>query len=521
MSLIKTASMIVVLTLVGRLLGFFRTIYVNSLYGTSGVADAFNTAAQIPLTLYLIVPGAINAVLIPTMRGLLEKDDRTGTLYQRMFTIVLIVFALLSALGIVFARPIAMLLGAQDVTYPLASDPGVTINALDLTTELLRWMWPSAIFIGLAGLWSSVNNAHQHFFTPTLATVANGAVVIIAMYLLVPVYGALGLAIATTLGYLAAMLPMLVTLRQFDYRHRLAFGWKQDQSLREMGERVIPILIGAVVAQATSLLEKNFGNGLGEGKVTALTNANQLVQMPMAIFVGAFTLPLFPLLASYVKRGEMERMKETLQKGLSYLLILLLPVSVGFIVYAEPIIRLAFNRGAFDEHSVMLTAWALPFYGLALYGLAARDLITRAFYALENTRTPVIVGAIGIGVYALANYALIPLLDHGGIALGTAISAFSQAALLYLLLWRKIGTLIRRSFLWTVGKTLLGCAVMAAVLLGVDPWLSALPLWLYMLLGISGAALVYFAALALLREPLVSELLMRVVKKGAKRADSP
>ncbi|USG64258.1 murein biosynthesis integral membrane protein MurJ [Brevibacillus ruminantium] len=518
MSLLKTASMIVVLTLVGRLLGFFRTIYLSNIYGTNGVTDAFNTAAQIPLTLYLIVPGAINAVLIPTMRGMLEKNEQTGPLYQRMFTIVLVIFTIIAALGIVFARPIAMLLGAKDEV--VAFGPGELGNVLDLTTEMLRLMWPSVVFIGLAGLWSSVSNANQHFFTPTLSTVANGAVVIVSMYLLVPVYGSTGLAIATTLGYLAAIVPMMFTMKQFDYQHRLAFHWREDQALREMGERVVPILIGAVVAQATSLLEKSFANGLGEGKVTALANANQLVQMPMAIFVGAFTLPLFPLLASFVKRGEMDRMKETLQKGLSYLLILLLPVTVGFIVYAEPIIRLVFERGAFDEHSVMLTAWALPFYGLALYGLAARDLITRAFYALENTRTPVIVGAFGVIVYAAANLLLIPVFDHGGIALGAAISAGSQALLLFILLWRNVGSLIQRSFLLTTAKTLLGCAVMAAALIVVDPWLSALPLWLYVLVGVGGAAIVYFAVLAVFKEQLVSELLVRVLKRRSTPADS-
>ncbi|MEK4339909.1 murein biosynthesis integral membrane protein MurJ [Brevibacillus sp. FSL L8-0710] len=500
MSLLKTASMIIVLTLVGRLLGFFRSIYVNSLYGTDKLTDAFNTAATIPLALFLVIPGAINAVLIPTMRGMLEKEERTGELYHKMLTIVLVVFTLIAVLGILFAEPIAMLLGTKGDT-------------LALTAEMLRWMWPSAIFIGLTGLWSSVSNAHQHFFTPTVSAVANGAVVIVGMYLLVPHYGPVGLAIATTLGYLAAMLPMLVTLKQFDYSHRLAFHWREDRALRDMGERVIPILIGAVVAQATTFLERGFANGLEGGKLSALANANQLVQMPMAIFVGAFTLPLFPLLASFVKRGEMDQMKSTLQKGLAYLLILLLPVSVGFIVYAEPIIRLAFERGAFDERSVMLTAWALPFYGLALYGLAARDLITRAFYALENTRTPVLIGVVGIGVYAVANYLLIPVLDHGGIALGTAISAFSQAILLFILLWRRIGVLVKKSFLLTVLKTLAGCVVMAAVLIGVDPWLSAMPLWLYMLTGIGGAVVVYFAVLTILREPLVSELLQKVLKR--------
>ncbi|MGG1661837.1 murein biosynthesis integral membrane protein MurJ [Brevibacillus sp. NRS-1366] len=501
MSLLKIASMIVMLTLVGRLLGFFRTVYVTSLYGTGMEADAFNIAVTIPMTLFLVIPGAVNAVLIPTMRGLMEKEQRTTGLYHKLLTIILVLFTVIAALGVVFSHELAAMFG-------------LTGQKLELTASMLQWMWPSAIFIGLTGLWSSICNAHQHFFTPTLGTVANGALVIISMYVLVPIYGPNGLAMATSIGYLAAMLTMLPTLRGFGYQHRLSFAWREDASLKGMGERVIPILIGAVVAQATTFLERGFAEGVGTGVISALANANQIVQLPMAIFVGAFTLPLFPLLASHVKRGEMAEMKQILQKGLAYLFILLVPVTVGLALYAEPIIRLAFERGAFDEHSVLLTAWALPFYGLGLYFLAARDLLTRAFYALENTRTPVIIGAIGIGVYIASNWLLIPIMGHGGIALANAVSAVSQALLLFLMLWRTVGNPVQGSFLKTMAKTIAACAIMGGAIMLVDPWLSQLSVWLYLPIGIAGGALLYVLALTILREPLVAELLQKVRKRA-------
>ncbi|WP_400164249.1 murein biosynthesis integral membrane protein MurJ [Brevibacillus sp. TJ4] len=497
MSLIKTASMIVVFTLIGRLLGFFRSVYVSSLYGTGMEADAFNIAATIPLTLFLVVPGAINAVLIPTMRGLLENRQGTGELYHKMLTMILCFFGAVAVLGVVFAPQIAALFG-------------LTGDKLDLTAEMLRWMWPSAVFIGLAGLWQSVCNAHQHFFTPTLGTVANGAVVILGMYILVPLYGPTGLAIATTLGYLAAMLTMLPILRRFGYRHQLSFAYRNDKALAGMGERVVPIMIGAVVAQATTFLERGFAESTGTGAISALANANQIVQIPMAIFVGAFTLPLFPLLASHVKRGEMAEMKGILQKGLAYLFILLVPVTAGLVLYAEPVIRLAFERGAFDEHSVALTVWALPFYALGLYALASRDLLTRAFYALENTRTPVTIGVVGIGIYMLTNWLLIPLMGHGGIALANAVSAFSQAILLFVLLWRAVGIPVDKGFLRTIARTLAACAVMGAGILLLDPWFSSLPLWAYLVVGIGFGAAVYGLSLILLREPLAGELLHKL-----------
>ncbi len=501
MNLVKTASLIILFTLVGRLLGFFRSVYVSGLYGTGMEADAFSIAVNIPMTLFLVVPGAINAVLIPTMRGMLEKGEQTYVLYHKLLALVLAAFFVLSVAGVIFSYEIAQLFG-------------LTGEKAELTAEMLQWMWPSAIFIGLAGLWASVCNAHQHFFTPTLGTVANGALVIAAMFALVPSFGAAGLAIATTLGYLAAWLTMWPTMRQFGYRHRLSFSWKEDEAMRSMGERVVPILIGAVIAQATTFLERGFACRLDEGTNAALYYANQIVQMPMAIFVGAFTLPLFPLLASYVKRGEMHLMKETLQKGLAYLLILLIPVTAGLIMYGEPLIRLVFERGAFGQEAVEETTWALIFYSLGMYALAARDLITRAFYALENTRTPVVIGAIGIGIYIVSNWLLIPRLAHGGIALSAAVSAFSQALLLFVLLWRKIGAPVRSNFLLTVGKVAAACGVMTVAIMLTNPLLSPLPLWLYLSLGIGAAASLYLLSLWLLREPLVNEVMRKLLKRS-------
>ncbi len=507
MSIVKAASSIVLLTLIGRLLGFFRNMYVFDLYGTGMEADAYFTALTIPMTLFLVIPGAINAVLIPTMRGMLEKAAKgeVAALYKKMLAIVLLAFFILSLAGVVFSKQIALLIG-------------MTGAKAELTASLLQWMWPSVLFIGLAGLWSSVCNAHQHFFTPTLGTVVNSAVVIIAMYMLVPFWGVTGIAIATTIGFITAALPMLPTLKRLGYQHTFAFGFREDEALRSMGERVIPILIGAVISQATTFLERGFAAGLGDGKIAALAYANQIAQLPMAVFVGAFTLPLFPLLASYVKRGELEQMKLILQKGLSYLLIILIPITVGLIVYGEPIIRLVYARHSSPgDVALQWTAWGLAFYAVGLYGLAARDLLTRAFYALENTRTPVTIGVFGIVVYIATAYAATPLLGHGGVALSASVSAFVQSSLLFILLWRKVGNPLRLPFVLTLLKVAVASGLMGLMLALAEPYLATLGIWLEVGIGVSAAMLLYAVVLVLLKEPLLSELLDKVRRRGGSR----
>ncbi|RNB90364.1 murein biosynthesis integral membrane protein MurJ [Brevibacillus fluminis] len=507
MSVLKAATSIVALTLLGRLLGFIRTMYVSDLYGTGAAADAYFTALTIPMTLFMVIPGAINAVLIPTMRGLIERkaEGEREALYGKMLAMVTLFFLVLCAAGTALSPQIAGWIG-------------MTGQRAALTAELLAWMWPSVFFIGVAGLWASVINAHQHFFTPALGTVTNGAVVIVAMYALVPAYGPVGLAIATTLGYIAAAVPMLPTLKRFGYATRFSFQWKEDESLKGMGERVIPIMIGSCISQATTFLERGLTAGLGEGKIAALSYANQIFQLPLGIFVGAFTLPLFPLLASYVKRGEMNLMKDTLQKGLAYLWMLMLPVTIGMILFGEPVIRLFFVRqgGKFDETGVAWTVLGLAFYSLGLFGLAARDLLTRAFYALDNTRTPVTIGACGILVYIASAYAGIPSLGHGGIALAASISAWFQAVLLFILLAKRIGTPVRRSFLLTCGKVTVAGIVMGAALWAVKPFLSHFHVLVQTVVGIGGAAIVYAVVLILLRESMIFDVASKFLKRASR-----
>ncbi|MGC5326368.1 murein biosynthesis integral membrane protein MurJ [Brevibacillus sp. SYSU BS000544] len=504
MGIVKTASMILILTVIGRFLGFIRTIYMSDYYGTGMEADAYFTALTIPMTLFLVVPGALNAVLIPTMRGLLEKADtnRAKLLYNQLLIIITFLFIALTALGIWASPWIISILGLTGAKGALA-------------TELLRWMWPSAIFIGLAGVWTSFCNAHQHFFTPTLGSVANGAIVILAFYLFVPIWGIDGIAIGTTLGFVATALVMLPTVRSFGYQLKTGTRFQNDEILRSMGERVVPILIGSAISQATTFLERFLANDLGDGKVAALSYAKQIAQLPTVFFVAAFTLPLFPLLASYVKRGELGQMKAVLEKGIGYLFILLLPMTVGMILYGEQIIRLFFVRegGNFNEWDVSLTTWGLVMYSFGIFALAAQDMLTRAFYALENTRTPVIIGAFGIGLYLLTAIISTPYLDHGGVALSYSISVCFQAVVLYLFLWKKVGQPLTKSFWVTSIKVLIASALMGAAIIGGESLLLGLPVWLHLLIGVTVGAGIYLLTLLVLKEPLLKEIVAKLLRK--------
>ncbi|UFJ39147.1 murein biosynthesis integral membrane protein MurJ [Brevibacillus humidisoli] len=503
----QIVAMVFVLSLLGRVLGFVRNLFVSSTYGTSIEASAYYAAVVIPMTLWIIFPTVVNSLYIPTMKGLMTagEEQRGHDLYSKLFTLTILIGGGVSLFGWLLNGPVTNLLV-----------PGFSAAGQQLVATQLGWMWPSVLFIALLSLWSSLLNARDRFFASSLSTVVNAAVTILCFYLLVPMLGSTGLAIATTIGFALAAATLLPSVLSMGMPFRLNFRWRGDPLLHSMGERFIPILFALILGQITVFFEKMIGSGLGEAKISALAYAMTIVQLPMMV-VGAATVPLFPLLSEYVKQQNLQEMNRVLTLGLRYLLVLLVPISVGFFLLGKPLIEMLYQNNNFGPEDTALTYWALIFYGIGLFAIAARDLFTRAFYALENTRTPVIFAAVNVALFISLGLLLVPWLDHGGIALAMSLSAFLNIALLAVALRRRVGPFLSSDLFKTAGKTTMAVLVMTAAVMLLK-YLVPLPYaWLRFFLYTGSGALVYACILYLVKEPLLAEILGKVWKKAARR----
>ena len=502
----QIVAMVFVLSLFGRILGFVRNLFVSSTYGTSIEASAYYAAVVIPTTLWIIFPTVVNSLYIPTMKGLLAagEEQRGHELYSKLFTLTILAGGGISLFGWLLNGPITQLLV-----------PGFSPAEQQLVAGQLAWMWPSVLFIALLSLWSSLLQARDRFFASTLSTVVNSAVTILCFFLLVPSLGATGLAVATTIGFALAAATLVPSVLTLNMPFRLNFHWRGDPLLRSMGERFVPILFALILGQITVFFEKIIGSGLGEAQISALAYAATIVQLPMMV-VGAATVPLFPLLSEYVKQDNLREMKRVLTLGLRYLLVLLVPISVGFFLLGKPLIAMLYQYNNFGPDDTALTYWALMFYGLGLFAVAARDLFTRAFYALENTRTPVIFAAVNVAVFISLGLLLVPWLDHGGIALASSLAAFLNIALLAVALRRRIGPFATAELYRTAGKAFLAVLAMAAAVLLLQWLLPLRNAWLACLAYAGAGALVYGLVLYLLHEPLISEIVGKIRRKAAR-----
>lgn len=463
----RTTALIVAVTLVGRVIGFVRQVLItNEFGGLSAATDAYFLALNVPMTLFLVIPGAVNSVLIPTLKGMMGEErlaDR-NRLFHQLLTFVGVTFALLTAAGMVWSEEVVRVLA-----------PGFDMDKQALTADVLRIMMPSVFFIGIASLLGGFLNAHNDFFASSLGTLFNGLIVIASIYILAPAQGIAGVAWGTMLGFAVFALYLVRPTA----RKRYSFRWNArltgSPELRGMGERFVPILIGLMISQLYFFIEKIFAGHLGDAKVSAMSVANSFVQLPITIFSGALAMPLFPLLSEYVKAGRMEDMKSIMAKGFLYQYHVLLPATAGIVLLSKPIMELLFDHSAdwTFEHTA-LAAWAVVFYSVGMIGWAGRDLLTRASYAIENTKTPVIAASISITLYLALSFALIPHLDHGGLALAYSLATFVNMFIQTWWLKRQIGRLFERRFYVSLLKGGVATVLMSGIVIALGKTAQAL-----------------------------------------------
>lgn len=500
----KATMILLAVTILGRLIGFLRNVFVTNEFGLGIETDAYFMAVTIPLTLFLVIPGAINAVLIPIFKGLMgeEQQQRRNELFQKVMTAILILFAVLTLGGMIWAHELVSLLAKE-----------FDAEKQQLTADLLRIMMPSVFFIGLISVFSSVLNAHNEFFAPSLGTVISGVLVIVSLYTLAPWIGMKGVAWGTTIGYVLFAFYLIGPLKKRGYFLRWNAGFNQDEQIRLMKQRFLPIMAGMAISQLYVFIERFLVSGLGDKKLSSLVLANSIVQLPIAVFSGALVVPLFPLLSEYVKKKQLDQMKAVMGKGILYQYHVLLPTTLGLVLLSKEIVEFFYaHKETFTEEDVALTAWATILYGIGILGWMGRDMLTRVFYSLENTKIPVIANGISVIIYIGISVMLIPLLDHGGIAFAFSLASFINFSIQAVLLRREIGQLFSAAFYQSLGK-----GVLAVIGMSLGVWFLKGPTGDWGMLQVPvivlAAMVLYFGMLYAMKEESVKELLGRFFSK--------
>lgn len=424
-------------TLLSRFLGYVRDMVMASFFGAGLASDAFIAAFRIPnLLRRLFGEGSLSIAFVPVFTDCLNHKGRREA-EQMAVSALRLLFLVLGGLclaGILLAPAIVHVLA-----YGFTDDP----EKYALCIKLTRIMLPYSMFIGTVALCMGILNVLGHFAAPALAPVflnlsMIGTVLLFSWLSPSTATRIVGLAIGVLIGgMLQAGFQVPFLIRKGIHFWRPAPLWHpaMKQVLRLMG----PVLFGTAVYQINSLVVCLLGSLLAQGSLSYLYYADRLVQFPLGIFAISMATAVLPALSRQSTLGQMDALRKTFAHALEMIFFMTLPAMAGLIVLREPIVSLLFQRGAFDLHATRLTASALLYYSFGLWAFSAVRILLAAFYALKDTRAPVMAAMVSIAANMVLGIILMNFMQHNGLALALSLSSVLHLILLTSALRKKMG----------------------------------------------------------------------------------
>jgi putative peptidoglycan lipid II flippase len=459
-SLLKSSFVVAMATMLSRVLGLARDIVFAGYFGAGGAQDAFFVAFKVPNFLRrLFAEGAFNQAFIPVLSEYkhAEGDDSVRKLVSAVQIYLGAVVGLVTLVAVI---------GSPIVAWAFAAGYHDSPEQLALVADFLRLTFPYLWFISLTALGSSVLNSYGRFSAPALAPVLLNLSLIGSAIFLSPYFevGQTGLAIGVLIAGLAQWLFIMPSLYKTGVWS--LFSWHtQHPGVKKILLLMLPAMFGVSVSQINLLLDTLLATFLENGSVSWLYFSDRLVELPLGIFGIAIATVLLPRLSSLHSEKDGGKFTSTLAWAIQMVLLLGLPAAVALIILPNELLTLLFQRGEFLPEHVSKSAQSLMAYSLGLPAFMLIKVLAPAFFARQDTKTPVKVGIQAMVWNMVFNLMLIYPLGHVGLALATSMSAWLNAGLLALAL-RKLNQLPSKEILLLpIVKVVIASAVMAAALL--------------------------------------------------------
>lgn len=503
----------------GQVMSLLRSMLVARAFPL-GELDAFYAANRVSETLFtLIAAGALSSAFLPTFTGFLVKGEKPAAwkLAASMANLVTLALSLLAAIAAWFAPQIVRYLLAPG----LAADPAL----FQLTIDLLRIQLISSVLFGLGGLVVSILNAHQVFFIPQLTASLYQIGQIFGVLVLSRWLGIYGLAWGVVIGaalYLLIQLPTLSKLAPLSVRRLLIIDYWTlftDSAVRQVITLMGPRVLGAGVVQLNFWVNAWLASQMTTGSYTGLVYGFALMLMAQAAIAQSVAIAVMPTFSAQFALGKVDEMRHALASALRGMLLFAIPASVGLMALRQPIVAMLYQRGEFTETSTEMVAWALLWYAAGMVGHSVMEVLTRAFYAQQDTKTPVVIGAIAMGLNVGFSFAFsawfrqIGWMPHGGLALANSLATALEAAALFLVMRRRLGGIEGRLLLDGGLRIVAAALGMGLALMAWIQWAAGLNPWLSGLGGVAVGGLAYALGVVILKVPEAQSIIALIKRK--------
>lgn len=426
----RATGLMMATVLLSRVLGLARDAIISYYFGRGPQTDAYLAAFTVPdLLFYLLQSGALSSTIVPIITEL--RSQGKHKLADK--TVSIVASAIFLVIGLLIC---VMEIFARELTLLLQSGPGFAERSLDIAVPLTRILLPAQIFFFLGGLMMGVLYSRKQFLIPALGPVIYNSGIILGGVLLHRWLGLEGLVWGAVVGAFVGnfLLPFLAVRRLgVRLRPNFAFG---HPAARKVWRMLLPVGLGVSLPNIDQLVNKAFASYLGPGDITAIMNAYRLMLLPIGVFAQAMALAVFPTLSGQAADNNLPAMRRTLNQSLRNILFLTVPSSALMFLLAAPIIAFLLQSGKFTGADTEATAAALRMLSLGIFAWSCQSLLTRGFYALQNSKVPVVSGMCVSVVFVAMDWFVIRFTHAGvfGLALATSLAAaIHMTALLFLL----------------------------------------------------------------------------------------
>ena len=472
-------------------------------YGTTMEAVAYDAASRLPILLFdFVIGGVVTAAFIPIFNELLVKEGREKAFEfaDGYITLILVLTAVISAVGVLLAQPLINFL-----------IPDASSAAKELAAVLTRIMFPMIIFTGLAFSFVGVLLSLGEFRIPAIISVVSNGVIVIYLFTLNRAFGVVGLSLSLLFGWLLQAFVQLPKLNSLGYRYRPRFSFASPY-IKQAVSGALPILLGTWTGPVCSLINTRFASAIEQGRaVTALGYANRLYTIIIGVFSYVATNLLFPYISKASAGGEREEANKLMLSSVRILMLVIMPISAGIAVLAQPLISLIYERGEFGASDAAMTAEALRFYAFGMIFSAASEVLTKAFFARKEFKVPMYSSICATAINFALVFPLAETLGVGGIALASGVAVGAQCVFNYAAMKKRDRVLFVRKDIVNLLKMALASLVMAVcVYFAAGCVCGTLP---KLVLGTAAGVAVY----AVLCAALGVEEVRRVLKAGYDR----
>jgi putative peptidoglycan lipid II flippase len=509
----RSTAFFSIATAASRIAGLVREIVAASYYGISGPMSAFTIAFQVPnLVRSLFADAALQPAFVPVFTEQLEQKNYREA-FRLASTLLLIVTLVLGAITALFVL-------AAPLIMPLFA-PGFEGEIKDLTISLSQVLFPILILLGMSGIVVGILNSYDRFGAFAIAPLFWNLTIIAVLVLVAPLFHGQNRIYAYAVGILAGTLVQLLIpvfdLRNTPFKFSWSFEWRHP-GVRRVLLLMLPVTISLGLINFNLLINSFFGSLVSEQSPAAIDKAFRIYQLPQGIFSVAIATVLFPTLARYATRGAIDDLRATMANGMRQILFVLVPAAAAILALSEPMIRLVYQRGAFDAAETTLVATALFWFAFSLPTNGLYLLQTRTFFSLQRPWMATSIAGLDLAISTVAAWALYKPFGTGGIVAGTGIGTSAAAIAQAVVLRRELGGLEITRLLGTTVRILIASLALAGASYGVWSLLDGalgeglLGQIVSLGTGLGIGALVYLAAARLLR---IAELeqIMRLLRR--------